>query len=427
MKCLAQKIETRLYTPGDLLVLFGEVGTELFFIHSGTVQPVSESGEPLRDVLLGAGAFFGEICFLQPGSRRTASIRCVEFCRALVLTLVAFEELNLTDQLQAIRDEAIALQKAYVYESDDPDPDLEDVLSDGASEHCLSHDLPPLLEVPSQFNSMDPDVAREVATNLPTAPEEGHHITMADGPKDAGQGTCHSLDRSHPAPDPSHGYGAGTAVSPQRHSIGNMPASQEHHTGLPGLLQRGHSTGNIGVSREHHVGVLRDRHSHGNVGSCHEHHASAHGHLGASIAHEAPHTLNRHHNDCAPSPKKGKRRPSTMSTHSKQSTKSSFSTLDMELFSMPSASDVESSDQQRTSVASSRRESSGSGAVLQALQHLHRTMESHHHELLSRMDRLEVRQQNLEAVLEKRPVTAARAEAARSPDSERSRESGILH
>merc|ERR1712176_622114 len=97
LKCLAQRVELHLYTPGDLLVMMGEVGTELFIIQSGSVQPISGDGQPLRDVVLGEGSFIGELCFLKPRYRRTASVRAIEFCRAMVLTLAVFEDLCLGD------------------------------------------------------------------------------------------------------------------------------------------------------------------------------------------------------------------------------------------------------------------------------------------------------------------------------------------
>jgi len=114
LKCLAAKVQIRAYTPGDLLIMAGEVGQELFIMHSGTVQPIGEDGFPLRDVILGEGCFFGEICFLEPGSRRTASIQCVEFCSAMVLTLDAFTELSLKGLLLEIRKEAVKLSQMYV-------------------------------------------------------------------------------------------------------------------------------------------------------------------------------------------------------------------------------------------------------------------------------------------------------------------------
>jgi len=104
LRILAQRIEMRLYTPGDYLIMKGEVGYELFMVFSGTVQVVDEDKRVLLDGLK-EGSYFGEVCFLQPGTRRSASVLCKEFCRTMVLTLCVFEELNLTSVLDEIREE----------------------------------------------------------------------------------------------------------------------------------------------------------------------------------------------------------------------------------------------------------------------------------------------------------------------------------
>jgi len=106
LKCLAQKVQTRTYTPGDLLIMSGEVSQELFILQTGSVRSVGEDFAPLRDTVLGPGCFFGELCFLELGSKRTASIQCVQFCSALVLTIEAFMELGLGGLLNEIRTEA---------------------------------------------------------------------------------------------------------------------------------------------------------------------------------------------------------------------------------------------------------------------------------------------------------------------------------
>lgn len=110
LKCLAQKVEVRTYCTGDMLMSFGEAAGELFIIDSGLVQPVKESGEPLRDCFLGAGCVIGEISFLQPDLQRSCSVRCVEFCTALVLTVDAFVELRMTDQLEKLRAQAVMFE-----------------------------------------------------------------------------------------------------------------------------------------------------------------------------------------------------------------------------------------------------------------------------------------------------------------------------
>merc|ERR1712217_503534 len=65
IKALSQRVEMRLYTPGDLLMTIGEIGTELFVIQSGTVVPIGADDEFVIDTVLGPGSYFGELCFLE--------------------------------------------------------------------------------------------------------------------------------------------------------------------------------------------------------------------------------------------------------------------------------------------------------------------------------------------------------------------------
>jgi hypothetical protein len=140
MKKLCQRLECRLYTPGDLLVMVGEVGSELFIIQSGCVQPLNAQGETIRGAVLGEGAFFGEICFLRPGSRRTASIRCLLFCRTLVLTLDVFQELHLEEHLVHLREEAASMQKVYERASRSSQDGGRDGSKDGAGGSIASQE-----------------------------------------------------------------------------------------------------------------------------------------------------------------------------------------------------------------------------------------------------------------------------------------------
>jgi len=189
LKCLAQKIEMRLYSPGDLLVLLGEVGTDLFFIHSGAVQPVGEDGEPLRDIVLRAGAFFGEICFLQPGARRTASVICVEFCRAMVLTISAFEELDLTEHLDAIRQESLAMRQKYVQASVKLNSVLDDSVLHEEPEEAAQPQAAP--EPP-----LTPPSARPLPSPEPPPPPESPSPVHMDRPPER----CGALHEEAPQP-----------------------------------------------------------------------------------------------------------------------------------------------------------------------------------------------------------------------------------
>ena len=65
----------------------GEVGKEMFFIHKGQVDVVSEDGKMVF-ASLSEGSFFGEVALVVPGAKRTASIVSKTFTELFVLTKV---------------------------------------------------------------------------------------------------------------------------------------------------------------------------------------------------------------------------------------------------------------------------------------------------------------------------------------------------
>lgn len=108
LKCLSQKIRSRCYTPGDLIIQVGERAEEMFLVCSGSARPLDAALHAIGHALLQRGDFFGEICFFLPGTRRTASVVCLEFCRSMVITVSMFEELGYELQLDMIRKDCTA-------------------------------------------------------------------------------------------------------------------------------------------------------------------------------------------------------------------------------------------------------------------------------------------------------------------------------
>ncbi len=78
-----------IYTPGDAICSFGEIGDKMYFINKGTVEVMSQDG---RDVYatLRDGDFFGELALLlkQP---RNATIRAVGYCDLYSLSKESFD------------------------------------------------------------------------------------------------------------------------------------------------------------------------------------------------------------------------------------------------------------------------------------------------------------------------------------------------
>lgn len=77
------------FTPGDYVVIKGDIGTEMYFISKGSVEVVSDDGSVVY-ATLSSGQFFGEIALLL-SMPRTASIRTTDFCDIYKLDKQTFE------------------------------------------------------------------------------------------------------------------------------------------------------------------------------------------------------------------------------------------------------------------------------------------------------------------------------------------------
>eukprot|EP00736_Rhodelphis_marinus_P008744 Rmarinus@m.27151 len=88
---LSTKLITRIYLPKEYVVVEGELGQEMYFIAHGQVEVLDKDMQ--RVVMLFDGDFFGERALLNPGLRRTASVRTVSHCELLILRKPEFEDL----------------------------------------------------------------------------------------------------------------------------------------------------------------------------------------------------------------------------------------------------------------------------------------------------------------------------------------------
>ena len=87
---VAMKLDLFIATPGDYFFKFGESGTEMYLIISGTVEVIAEDGETVLATLVG-GDYFGEIALFD-STRRNASVRALEFCNLYKLEKEIFDE-----------------------------------------------------------------------------------------------------------------------------------------------------------------------------------------------------------------------------------------------------------------------------------------------------------------------------------------------
>ncbi|KNE71946.1 hypothetical protein AMAG_16369 [Allomyces macrogynus ATCC 38327] len=90
MRMLALALQPVLFLPNEYVVKKGDIGSEMFFIHKGRVDVVSEDGSQVF-ASMHEGSFFGEIAlfFSRP---RTASIRAATYTDIYVLSKANLEE-----------------------------------------------------------------------------------------------------------------------------------------------------------------------------------------------------------------------------------------------------------------------------------------------------------------------------------------------
>ena len=78
-----------IYTPGDPVVTYGEIGYEMYFISRGELEVTNEDGS-ITYATLTTGQFFGEIALLL-STPRTATVRSRVYCDLYVLDKETFD------------------------------------------------------------------------------------------------------------------------------------------------------------------------------------------------------------------------------------------------------------------------------------------------------------------------------------------------
>ena len=84
---IAIKLDLVIATPGEMLITQGDQGHEMYFIISGILEILKDSGEPLT---LKEGDFFGEIALFS-NMPRTASVKAKTYCNLYKLERATFE------------------------------------------------------------------------------------------------------------------------------------------------------------------------------------------------------------------------------------------------------------------------------------------------------------------------------------------------
>lgn len=144
-----------IYTPGDAIVTFGEIGYEMYFISRGELDVTNEEGS-ITYATLTAGQFFGEIALLL-SMPRTATVKSKDYCDLYVLDKDTFDSIlqrypkfaKDVEELADTRRQELGLEK----EKDE----YVEIVEDGEIE--ASGPVPPAPEAPS-FQNLEDKVVR---------------------------------------------------------------------------------------------------------------------------------------------------------------------------------------------------------------------------------------------------------------------------
>lgn len=94
---LCMSVRSRTYAPFTNILVEGRPAPEreIFFIMQGEVEVFTEADPPQVKARLGPGQYFGELAFLDPFARRTATVRSISRTTCLVLEGKAMKEVTI--------------------------------------------------------------------------------------------------------------------------------------------------------------------------------------------------------------------------------------------------------------------------------------------------------------------------------------------
>jgi len=134
LRMLARFLKPAVFSPGEKIVVYGDVGNELYFLQKG-VCLVTDKEETKIFTVLTSGSFFGEYALLF-SQKRSATVSAVTYCDLFVLSKEDFESvlLEFPEFRRIIKREGIKYQMSQLNqfkkfkESPDFFDDLVDVL-----------------------------------------------------------------------------------------------------------------------------------------------------------------------------------------------------------------------------------------------------------------------------------------------------------
>ena len=118
---LCLSVRSRIYAPFTNILVEGTAAPdrEIYFIMQGEVEVLTESNPPEVKARLGPGEYFGELAFLDPFARRTATVRSVTRTICLVLEGKAIKEVavkfpHVESEIQRVAKERIEENQQFL-------------------------------------------------------------------------------------------------------------------------------------------------------------------------------------------------------------------------------------------------------------------------------------------------------------------------
>jgi F-box and leucine-rich repeat protein 7 len=129
---LCMSVRSRTYAPFTNILVEGTAAPdrEIYFIMQGDVEVLTEGNPPQVKARLGPGQYFGELAFLDPFARRTATVRSVTRTTCLVLEGKAMREVavkfpHVEMEIQRIAKERIEENELLLAKQVKPTGDME--------------------------------------------------------------------------------------------------------------------------------------------------------------------------------------------------------------------------------------------------------------------------------------------------------------
>jgi len=144
-----------IYTPGDAIVSFGEIGYEMYFISRGEVDVTNQEGT-ITYATLTSGQFFGEIALLL-STPRTATVKSRDYCDLYVLDKDTFDNILQRFPRFAKNVEELSDERRKELGLEKEEEDYIEIVEDGVNE--ASGPVPEAPEAP-MHQILEDDVVR---------------------------------------------------------------------------------------------------------------------------------------------------------------------------------------------------------------------------------------------------------------------------